>query len=49
MDLHTSIQTIARIKLMETRIIGRRKPRGIGEPRPSTAQEQAWFSSFAHR
>ena len=34
---------------MEKRIIGHRKPRGIGQPGPPTSQEQAWLSSFARR
>jgi hypothetical protein len=34
---------------METRIIGRRRPRDIGEPGPPTDQEQAWLLSFANR
>lgn len=34
---------------MEKRIIGRRKPRDMGEPAPPTRQEQIWLASFARR
>ena len=34
---------------MEKRIIGHRKPRGMGGLGPPTYQEQAWLSGFANR
>ena len=34
---------------MEKRLVGHRKPRGIGQPEPPTPQEQDWLSSFAQR
>ena len=37
------------MEFMEKRIIGHRKPRGMGDLGPPTHQEQSWLASFANR